>query len=130
MKKIFTLLLTLSALFSTVNAQTYTTTADGNWSSSSTWSGGLVPPNTINAGVTVNINHRIIYDQSNDLDIHGSMIITNDTLRFPNNGTNGTGKTIFVRATGYIQVTDGGIILPVFLTNGSNNGGNFIIEGG
>ncbi|HYO21706.1 MAG TPA: hypothetical protein VER36_04835, partial [Flavisolibacter sp.] len=40
-------------------AQTYTTKADGNWNSASTWVGGVVP--TVGAGKTVNIKHDVTY---------------------------------------------------------------------
>lgn len=48
-------------------AQTYTTIADGNWSSPATWQGGIVPPTatTLPAGATINIRHTVAYDTGN-----------------------------------------------------------------
>jgi hypothetical protein len=59
-KPAFLILFTLSAFIST--AQTYTTTANGAWTSSATWKNGNVPPaGNIRAGVTINIKHIVTY---------------------------------------------------------------------
>src|SRR5688572_24370512 len=129
MKKLFFSVL-LTAMLSAVWGQTYTTLNPGNWSSASTWSGGNVPPASVPAGATVNIFHKVIYNLPNELDIRGSVIITGDTLRFKNDNSAGTGQNIYVRSTGFFQVVNGGIIMPVYKTDGSNNNGNFITEGG
>ena len=129
MKRILlSILLVCAFLF--VNAQTYTTIANGNWSSPSTWAGGIVPPTTINPSMTVNINHNVIYNQGNDLTINGGQLNITDTLRFPNNGSTGTGRSIFVNNNGLLSVVTGALIMPALLTSGSNNSGNIIANNG
>lgn len=129
MKKILLVLITVCA-FALVNAQTYTTIANGNWSSPSTWSGGIVPPTTLNSSQIVNINHSVIYNQGNDLTINGGQLNITDTLHFPNNGSTGTGRSIFVNNNGLLSVISGALIMPVLLTNGSNNSGNIKADAG
>lgn len=112
-------------------AQTYTTIAPGNWSSTSTWLAGAVPPPNIGPGATVNINHRVIYNLSNDLEIAGKVFITGDTLRFPNVASAaGQGRSIKVLEDGVLSVINGGLIMPIFLTNGAQNNGNIINDKG
>src|SRR5688572_2518424 len=134
MKKILLLLISVCAI-ALANAQTHSTVQDGDWSDPNTWSGGDVPPTTLNPSHIVNINHHVIYDEPNDLIIDGGqLIITQDTLRFPNDGSTGTGRSIMVTNdginVGFLSVTNGGIIMPIFLTNGNNNSGNIKAEGG
>ncbi|RYF45236.1 MAG: hypothetical protein EON99_00170, partial [Chitinophagaceae bacterium] len=46
----------------TLTAQTYTTIANGAWTSASTWKNGSIPPpGNIRAGVTINIKHVVNY---------------------------------------------------------------------
>ena len=135
MKKILLLLISVCAI-ALANAQTFTTIADGSWGNPNIWDCTCVPPTTINPAQTVNINHDVTYNQSNDLTIDGGkLIITGDTLRFPNNGSTGTGRSIFVTNDGinigFLSVTNGGIIMPIFLADGTtNNSGNIKAENG
>ncbi len=57
--------------------QTYTTIANGNWSSAATWQGGSVPPTAANipAGVVVRIRHTVNYDTGNTLRNEGEIRI-------------------------------------------------------
>jgi hypothetical protein len=117
----------LGALFFTLtlNAQTYTTKADGNWSSASTWVGGKIPTNVITSGVTVNINHDVTFDIANDLDITGKLLITNDTLRFPSSYD----KKVLIKANGLINVKSGGFIQSLSRKGELNmTGGRFALE--
>ncbi len=47
-------------------SQTYTTKANGSWSSASTWQSGLVPPTNgnITSGMVINIKHIVTYSSS------------------------------------------------------------------
>src|SRR2546423_3074196 len=101
------LIVCLAALFTTLiaKAQTYTSIAAGNWSSSSTWSGGIVPPSTIPAGATVNITKAVVCDLSSDINISGTLNVTGDTLRF----SSGFSKSIRVKQGGLLKVTKGGL---------------------
>jgi hypothetical protein len=60
--KLFTLLCTTLFVFSSlfVSATTYTTIADGDWTSASTWAGGNVPGDIINDD-DVTISHQVTY---------------------------------------------------------------------
>lgn len=57
--------------------QTYTTIANGNWSSAATWQGGSVPPTAANipAGAIVRIRHTVNYDTGNALRNQGEIRI-------------------------------------------------------
>gem|GEM_PF-781678 len=102
-KTVFVTLIVLSAF--TGGAQTYTTVASGNWTSPSTWSGGIVPSFNITSGMVVNIRHRVVCDLANDIVIAGRVNVVGDTLRYP---TSFTKKTTIV-STGQLVVFNGGI---------------------
>ncbi len=93
-------------------AQTYTTKADGNWNNAATWVNGSVPPATIALGRIVNINHDVVFNVSNDLNISGTLNIVGDTLRFPASFD----KKTIIQSTGLLNVTNGGFLqsLPDF----------------
>jgi hypothetical protein len=90
-------------------AQTYTTKADGNWSSASTWVGGSIPSAAIGAGKIVNIGHDVTFDLNNDLVIGGTLSIVADTLRFATTYD----KKVTIQATGVLNVNNGGFIQDV-----------------
>lgn len=90
-------------------AQTYTTKADGNWNSTATWVGGVVP--TPGAGKIINIKHDVTYNLTTDLAISGTINIEGDTLRFPNTYN----KKISVAANGILNVKNGGFLHSVQL---------------
>ena len=76
MKKI--LLILFALLFSNLHSQsTITSTQDGNWSSSTTWSGGVVPGTGDKAIIahTVSVNATT---EINDLDINGNKTLNVD----------------------------------------------------
>jgi len=98
----FILLLTVLLSATLLRAQTYTTVVAGNWSSASTWSGGVAPGNSIAAGATVNITKKVVYDLSKDLTVLGNLIVTGDTLKFSSNQN--------LTINGMVKVTNGGII--------------------
>src|SRR5918993_344572 len=93
------LLLAVGTLMTIVSAaQTFTTKADGNWSSASTWVGGVAPSRTITAGMVVNILHDVNADLTGDLSISGVLNVTGDTLRFPSSFT----RDIIINANGLL----------------------------
>jgi len=102
-------------------AQTYTTQADGNWSSPSTWVGGVVPATTIAAGKTVVIKNKVTFDQNNDLLVSGTLSILNDTLVFGASYD----KNVQVNAGGLFSVSNGVIIQDLSLHKS-----NFTVSGG
>jgi hypothetical protein len=102
-------------------AQTYTTQADGDWSSPSTWAGGIVPATTIAAGKVVVIKNKVTFDQNNDLVVSGKLSITNDTLVFGSSYD----KNIQVNAGGSFSVSNGVIIQDI-----STHKSNFTVNGG
>lgn len=70
--------------------QTYTTIANGNWSSPATWQGGSVPPTAVDlpVGATINVRHTVAYDTGNNLRNRGEIRIqpvagTTATLNVP-----------------------------------------------
>ena len=87
-------------------AQTYTTQADGNWTSPGTWVGGQVPGRNIAAGVVVNINHDVNFNVNGDLIINGTLKIVGDTLRFGASWT----RDVTVNATGLLYIKNGGYL--------------------
>lgn len=97
----------LGALFTLIGAaQTYTTQADGNWTSPATWMGGIVPGSDISAGKIVNINHDVICNLSDDIIISGVLNITGDTLRFGS----AFDKKIEVKSGGLLNINNGGFL--------------------
>ncbi|MBW7867278.1 MAG: T9SS type A sorting domain-containing protein [Brumimicrobium sp.] len=98
------LMFTALAMAFTVNAQT--TAQDGNWSSSSTWVGGIPPVTT----GTVTINHKVTLDQnytheSGDFTVSatGSITGNNNTRSFAIN-TTPTGNATLINK-GKIEVS-------------------------
>src|SRR5919108_6624062 len=71
-------LLAWLSIIPTAYATTYTTVAAGDWTSSSTWEGGLIH-NKYLSGDVVNINHRVNYPNS-----LGDLLIQNGTLNVHN----------------------------------------------
>ena len=88
-------------------AQTYTTQADGSWSSATTWVGGLIPPRNITTGMTVNIKHDVTCNLNGDVNISGIVNVEGDTLRFPSSFQNkvrvNTGGHLIVKNGGFLQ---------------------------
>lgn len=101
-------------------AQTYTTKADGDWSSPSTWTGGLVPSATIAAGKTVNIKNKVNFDLNSDLSVSGTLSIINDTLDFGS-----FGKNVVVNTGGLFYVSN-----SVVLQDIGSHKNNFTVNGG
>ncbi|MEK7254481.1 MAG: hypothetical protein AAB316_07040, partial [Bacteroidota bacterium] len=60
----------------------YTTIADGNWNSASTWQGGVVPDEFL-GGDVVNINHRVVWNAGNDLWVESGTLNVNSILIIP-----------------------------------------------
>lgn len=69
------------------NALKYTTVISGNFSSSVTWLGGIIPPVNINTGDTILIEsgHIVIQDQNITLSHSSSLIDVRGTLRSTGN---------------------------------------------
>lgn len=88
--------------FTAMAQTTYTTQADGNWNSASTWVGGQIPSGTIAAGKTVVVKHKVTFNLTTDLTVNGTLTITGDTLVFPSSFT----KSIKV-TNGTLNVTSG-----------------------
>ena len=64
--------------------QTYTSVQDGNWSSSSTWSGGSAPPSDLESNNQVIINHRVT--NSSNVKMQGNASITINNILVITNG--------------------------------------------
>lgn len=107
-------------------AQTYTTKADGNWSSAATWVGGVVPSATLGTAVVINIKHDVTFDPKSDLVISGTLNITSDTLRFASAFNN----KVTINSTGVLNVTNGGFIQDVTASKADMqmNGGRLIVS--
>jgi hypothetical protein len=103
----YLLLMTAGILLAfTSVAQTYTTRADGSWTSPATWVGGQVPNRTIGSGMVVNIIHDVTCNVNGDLSISGVLNIIGDTLRF----NSSFDKKTIVNPGGLLYVKDGGYI--------------------
>jgi hypothetical protein len=87
-------------------AQTYTTVAPGNWTSPSTWAGGVVPTFNITSGMVVNIKHKVNCNLTNDIVIAGRLNVVGDTLRFPATFS----KKTTITSTGQLVVMNGGFL--------------------
>lgn len=133
MKKSFTrlalLLMFLCQIATELNAVEYNTIAAGNWTSSTTWQGGIIPGHTINAGDVVNINHGVIYTRPNDLIVYGKVHIINALFQFPITG-NGSGRSITVYTGGFFYVNNSIFIMPIQDGSGNDLSGNFVLDGG
>jgi Secretion system C-terminal sorting domain len=98
------LILFLSALSVSVNAQTYNSIKNGAWNNAATWEGGVIPPvnGSIIAGMQINIKHRVSYSGSN-INNEGIINISNPNGPSPRllissgiNLTNKSGGTIII----------------------------------
>ena len=99
---------------------TYTTQADGDWNSSSTWVNGNVPGYTIAAGKTVNIKNAVTFSQNSNLVIYGTLNIT-DTLTYGSKAK----KDIQVNAGGLLAITNGALVQDMTTQNN-----NLTVNGG
>jgi len=116
----------------TASAQTYTTIANGSWSSASTWQGGSIPnANNITATMVINIKHVITYT--------GSSINNSGTIKITSNGglcprlIVAGGINITNNLTGKIYVTDAELRQYRFAgggESGTSQSGNFKNSGG
>jgi hypothetical protein len=87
-------------------AQTFTTIADGNWSSAGTWSGGTVPTTSGNFPSTyiINIRHTVDWNSSNSINNDGVVRIepivgTTARLNLPTNvNVENTGEWYIINA--------------------------------
>src|SRR5688572_9980118 len=117
-----------------LNAATFTTIADGNWSSPTTWAGGMVPGSTIALADVVNIGHVVTYNLPSDLEVFGTVNIVNGTFRTALSG-NGENRSVFIRPGGEWNMCNAKMILPIFSCGyecytGANKSGNFSNNGG
>lgn len=114
------------------NAQTYTTIANGPWSSASTWQGGLIPnANNVTAAMVINIKHVVTYS--------GADINNSGTIKIDNNGGLAPrlivagGINITNNLTGKFYVTDGELRQYRFVgggETGTSQSGAFKNSGG
>jgi hypothetical protein len=89
------LMLFAMAVTSVGYSATYTATTSGNFSSSATWSGGIVPPSSvlldniiISSGVTVHLDSDLSIDGlTSQLDVEGTLNTTNNSNLTINLGT-------------------------------------------
>lgn len=83
MKKL-SIIIILLTLILTTSAQTYTTKDDGDWSDTTTWMNGDIPPFDLNNTLSININHNVIVGSwSSYIDIY-MVIDSGDTLELEN----------------------------------------------
>ncbi|OYU94703.1 MAG: hypothetical protein CFE21_13500, partial [Bacteroidetes bacterium B1(2017)] len=86
-------------------SQTYTASSNGNWSTASTWTGGVVPPDGANIIIDANVTltgltnaGNITINSGKSLSLGSSILVITVSSNLTNNGTlNGnTGNVIFV----------------------------------
>ncbi len=97
---------------------------DGTWDDGDCWVDGCIPGSTITSSQTVNIDHDIVYDLSDDLIIEGTLNIDGATFET----VNGDDRSVFVDG-GDVVICNGSFILPL-VNNSVNNAGNFVNRGG
>ena len=119
---------------SILSQNVFTTVQNGNWSSGSTWQGGVAPGSDINANSVINIKHVVTYNNSNDLKVYGRVNIINGTFRTALSG-NGENRSVFIYTNATWNMCNAKMYLPIFSGNygslsGSNKSGNFINENG
>lgn len=102
-------------------AQTYNTQAAGNWNSPGTWVGGQVPSANISSGRVVNIKHKVTFNLNSDLDISGTLNVT-DTLVFPSSYS----RNVDVK-NGRLTVINGGFIQSLNNRSDMSSDGGTII---
>lgn len=122
-------------------SSTYRSIANGNWSNSSTWQGGSIPPSTLPAGDSVFVRHSVTYNLSNNMEMNGVLWIE------PVSGFNGSltiinGRNVEIGASGKFIVRNGTFLQRRFTSgndgqpySGNNPGatsqsGNFTNKGG
>ncbi|MBC8315447.1 MAG: LruC domain-containing protein [Bacteroidales bacterium] len=114
-------------------ATDYTTIADGNWTSSSTWQGGSVPPTgDIPSSVNIFIRHAVDYNSGNDLKNEGTIRIE------PTTGTTAKliiphGVNVEILSSGELYVINGYFLQYRFIgggNSGTQQDGNFKNIGG
>ena len=97
---------------------TYTSIANGNWTATSTWTGGTVPPITggiVPSADTINIRHEVDYNAAHStFKNNGTVLVqpvtgTTAILKFP------TGVSVENLATGIFKVINGQFIQCRFL---------------
>lgn len=115
-----------------VKAQTYTTIANGAWTSSSTWQGGSVPPTgTIPLTAVINIKHIVTYSGAN-ISNNGTINISNQTGLAPRLLVP-SGVSLTNNLTGKIYISNGEYRQYRFvggLETGTNQTGSFKNTGG
>ncbi len=130
--RFFSIALILVLVQSSIAAQTYTTKANGAWSSASTWVGGSIPKaSNIPASAIINIKHSISFSGS-DIVNNGTIKIYNESGITPRIEIAG-GVNIVNKETGKIFIS-GGIMQQYRFVggggSGTNQSGNFTNEGG
>ncbi|MBF6641029.1 hypothetical protein IVB69_06015, partial [Flavobacterium sp. J49] len=131
-KPLFFLLFISSQL--AVGQTVFTTVQNGNWSSGSTWQGGVPPGSDINSNTIININHVVTYNNSNDLKVYGRVNVINGTFRTALSG-NGENRSVFIYTNATWNMCNAKMYLPIFSgsygsLSGSNKSGNFINQNG
>ena len=117
-----------------VNAQTYTTIANGLWNLPTTWQGGNIPPaGTVAASAVINIKHIVTYTGGN-LTNNGTINISNQQSISPKllvpSGViitnNATGKIYIINAEYRQYRYVGGLELGVAQTGSFVNTGGYV----
>nr|WKN37612.1 T9SS type A sorting domain-containing protein [Tunicatimonas sp. TK19036] len=120
--KFYALLLTGLIFIASSNVYAQSTVADGNWTSSATWSGGNPP----NGWTTINVSHDVAYTSGN-YSVQGTLNINNGGyLTYSNNVTITGGSTINVYNGGTLDIS-GDLILNSNLR--IFPGGRVIVDG-
>lgn len=122
MKKAYALLLLKLALLTSSYVYAQSTSANGNWGSPSTWSGGNLP----NGWSNINVSHNVDYTNGN-YSVKGTLNVNNGGyLTYSNNVTITGGSTINVYNGGTLDIS-GDLILNSNLR--IYPGGQVIVDG-
>lgn len=123
----------LFSQFDSHSQNIYSTKANGNWNSPSTWTAGFVPPTGLLTSLTIiNINHSVTYNSSQDIKNYGTIKLVNTTGTVPVL-TIPSGVKFENQSSGKVYITDAEYRQYRFVgggNSGTTQSGDFINKGG